>query len=213
MGYNKWVYRDLQLLAKNLGVKASGKKVCIVRRLKQWHKKHFNEAEILMDSLVLSANKEPNVQPSLLSPLKSKPRRKHDGTPISIKKNRTDKKKNKKNKKKKRLSFSVFNGMNIIPARNREEDLPSPPWSIRQLHKSGAIEDYYNGVEDPDEIALMNEENNQEYYSEEYESGQDSYSDNRYNGEYYDDEEGEKPREWVKGPNGGWVLKEEEEKS
>lgn len=86
--------------------------------------------------------------PSLMSPLKSKPRRRYDGTPIGIiseKRSAPENESNdtRKKKKRKRLSFSVFNGIKIIPPRNTGNSPPSPPWSIRQMMLSGAIPNYY----------------------------------------------------------------------
>ena len=144
VSFSDRTYRDLQKLAVKLGLNARGTREEVIDRLIQWHKRQFNADRrcagsnfmLLEVELPPSPPKDANgnsrggVSPALLSPLKSKPRRNADGSPISILASGK-----KKSAQKKNINFSIFNGTKIIPPRER-------------IHHQWLRED---GIADPEE--------------------------------------------------------------
>jgi hypothetical protein len=103
----------------------------LISRLQDWHRKNFNyerrsqgsNFSLLEVELPPSPPKDENnpearrncgVSPTLLSPLKTKPRRLADGSPVSI---LSTAKNVPRSSEKKRLNFSIFNQTKIIPPR------------------------------------------------------------------------------------------------
>lgn len=114
-----------------LQIGGRGTREQLIERLQEWHRKQFNyerrsqgsNFSLLEVELPPSPPKDENnpearrncgVSPTLLSPLKTKPRRNGDGTPVSI---LSTAKNVPRSSEKKRLNFSIFNQTKIIPPR------------------------------------------------------------------------------------------------
>lgn len=125
----KWTTKDLQKLAMKLSLNSKGTRDELIDRLLQWHKRqHSSERRCAGSNFMLLEVELPptppkdttgqskasgGVSPAFLSPLKVKPRRNADGSPISILST------GKKSAQKKSINFSIFNGTKIIPPREK----------------------------------------------------------------------------------------------
>jgi len=147
---NIWSYRQLQCLAKRVGVKANGSRAVLVERLQQWHKngnpavdddsssdtenkppsKQTDESNFHMLQVNLSKQKMLCTSPRLLSPFgKSQRFESECGTPSSILKSKQacttpDRRTTPGDltaSAKKRLEFSPYNKVALVPPRDRND--------------------------------------------------------------------------------------------
>jgi SAP domain len=152
---NAFKYRDLQQLAKHVGVPANGKRTDLVKRLQKWHRTQFSDIRDERDAAsnftllkvdVISPTSGPKVEPALLSPLIKKPRKRADGTPVGI---LTPSKTNRRRaatpgaSAKKRIKFSCFNGVKIIPDRETHNAMHKKSFKL-----SFVTNDHENAVND-----------------------------------------------------------------
>lgn len=126
----RWSYRDLQLLCQRLGLGGSGDRTHLIHKLRTWNRTHFssgathpqpNTAASNFALLCISSNTSSGS--AQLTPLKVRTPRLCDGSPRSALSGGRGVSVRSEGR---RLSFSVFNGVKIIPPRtlqyNDEEE-------------------------------------------------------------------------------------------
>jgi len=143
-----WAYRDLQLLSMRLGLGGKGNKRTLIQRLKKWHRIQFDQERSERGSnfswLEVKIDSQSSIPARLLSPLIDKPRLQMDGSPVGIL-SRTKGK--SANRKRKSLSFSVFNGVKLIPSRVSLQQIRKK----RNRKRRTEVQEQENGSEDEEE--------------------------------------------------------------
>ena len=125
----RWAYRDLQLLCQRLGLGGKGDRSHLIHKLRTWNRTHFssnttqpNTAASNFALLCIAHNSGASEKYSgQLTPLKVRTPRLCDGSPRSaLSGGRAGAAVGSEGKR--RLSFSVFNGVKIIPPRVLQYD-------------------------------------------------------------------------------------------
>jgi hypothetical protein len=130
LGEAGWSYRDLQLLCMKLGLGGKGSREQLINKLHTWNREHPEEQLrnvldtdkppskfTLLDLNITEKTTTKDIAPHL-TPLRCRPPRAVDGTPVgilSVKSPFTP-------SHQKRLSFSLFNGVKIIPPREQRSN-------------------------------------------------------------------------------------------
>uniref|UniRef100_A0A7S0IIL6 SAP domain-containing protein n=1 Tax=Calcidiscus leptoporus TaxID=127549 RepID=A0A7S0IIL6_9EUKA len=114
-----WSYRDLQRLAKRLGVPANGARPCLVARLQSWHreKRNMDQAGKFLGVEVRSSPGGQPISPRLLSPLVGIVKR----SPAHGSQSRGGMKRSPLRPRVGAVVFSPFNQVKLIPSKEHTE--------------------------------------------------------------------------------------------
>ena len=120
---SRWAYRDLQLLCQRLGLGGRGDRLHLIHKLRTWNRTHFSSyttqpiTAAASNFALLCINSGGNKYAAQLTPLKVKTPRLCDGSPRSALTGGRGAVVGGVGSEGRRLSFSVFNGVKIIPPR------------------------------------------------------------------------------------------------
>ena len=118
---NRWAYRDLQLLCQRLGLGGRGDRLHLIHKLRTWNRTHFSSSNLpataASNFALLCINSGGDKYAAQLTPLKVKTPRLCDGSPRSALSGGRAGVVTGAGSQGRRLSFSVFNGVKLIPAR------------------------------------------------------------------------------------------------
>ena len=118
---SRWAYRDLQLLCQRLGLGGRGDRLHLIHKLRTWNRTHFSSSSTLPTTsasnfALLCIDSGGDKYAAQLTPLKVKTPRLCDGSPRSALSGGRGAMAGAASEGR-RLSFSVFNGVKIIPPR------------------------------------------------------------------------------------------------
>ena len=120
---SRWAYRDLQLLCQRLGLGGRGDRLHLIHKLRSWNRTHFSSSSPTATAsasnfALLCVNSGGDRYAAQLTPLKVKTPRLCDGSPRSaMSGRRAAGVAAGLSGSGRRLSFSVFNGVKLIPPR------------------------------------------------------------------------------------------------